>query len=149
MSKFIPIAIVASIGTVIAALLTVVLLGVHWGNPLISIIVLVASVAAATAMGIMIYSITDSMVGTIIVTFTVVWIAGFFGGAFETYIFSSHPMSVKLMSPIYHINRALTELSCMGRSDYVGSAVGYAGLIVAASSIIAILFGQIRKRGRA
>lgn len=149
MSKFIPIAIVASIGTVIAALLTVVLLGVHWGNPLISIIVLVASVAAATAMGIMIYSITDSMVGTIIVTFTVVWIAGFYGGAFETYIFSSHPMSVKLMSPIYHINRALTELSCMGRSDYVGSAVGYAGLIVAASSIIAILFGQIRKRGRA
>lgn len=149
LSKFIPIAVVASIGTLIAALLTVVLLGVHWGNPLLSILILVASVAAATAMGIMIYSITDSMVGTIIVTFTVVWILGFFGGAFETYIFSSHPMNVKLMTPIYHINRALTEISCMGRSDYAGSAVGYAGLIVVVSSIIAILFGQIRKRGRA
>ena len=75
--------------------------------------------------------------------------AGFYGGSFETYIYSAHPESIKLLSPIYHINRALTELSCMGRSDYVGSAVGYAGLIVAASSIIAILFGQIRKRGRA
>ena len=149
MSKFIPIAVIASIGTVIAALLTVVLLGVHWGNPLLSIGILIASVAVASAFGIMIYNITDNMISTIIITFVIVWIFGFWGGAFETYLFSSHPMILKMISPLYHINRALTELSCMGQSDFVGSAVGYSGLIIAAASGIAILFGQIRKRGRA
>ena len=149
MSKFIPIAIIASIGTVIAALLTVALLGVHWGSPLLSIGIIVISVAAASAFGIMIYNMTDNMISTIIITFVIVWLFGFWGGAFETYLFSSHPMILKMISPIYHINRALTELSCMGHSNYVGSAVGYSGLIIAAASCIAILFGQIRKRGRA
>ena len=149
LSRFIPVAIVASIGTVIAALLTMVLLGVHWGNPLLSILILIISVAAASALGIMIYSMTDNMVATIIITFVIVWLLGFWGGAFETYLFSSHPMILKNISPIYHINRALTEISCMGSSDFVGSALGYSGLIIIAASAIAVLFGRIRKRGRA
>ena len=149
LSRFIPISIIASIGTIIAAILTVALLGVHWGNPLFSIFILVASVAAASAFGIMIYSITDNMVATIIISFAIVWVLGFWGGSFETYMFSSHPMRLKTLSPIYHINRALTEMSTMGHSNYMRSAVSYCFLIVVIASIIAILFGQVKRRGRA
>ncbi len=149
LGRFIPIVIVTSVGTVIAAMLTVVLLGVHWGNPLLSFLVLIISTAAATALGVMIYNITDNMIATIIIVFAVVWFLGFWGGSFETYLFSSHPMFLKNISPIYHINRALTELSCMDHSDYMVSAVGYCGILVVVCSAIAMIAGQLRKRGRA
>ena len=148
LGKFIPIAIVASIGTIIAAVITVALLGVHWGNIPLSIAILVLSVLAATAFEIMIYNITDNLIATIILSFAIVWIMGFWGGTFETYMFSAHPMFLKNISPIYHINRALTEISCMGRTDYMSSAVGYSGLIIAFSSVVAVIAGTVRKRGR-
>ena len=146
LGRFIPLAIVASIGTVIAAVLTVVLLGVHWGNPLLSILILVASVMAASAMGVMVYHITDNMVATIIIMFVITWIFGFWGGSFETYMFSSHPMILKNISPIYHIDRAIVELSSMGHSDYVINAISYSGLIIVVSSLIAVITGKIRRR---
>lgn len=149
LGRFIPIVIVASIGTVIAALLSIVLLGVHWGNPLVSFLVLILSTAAATALGVMVYNITDNMVATIIIVFAIVWFLGFWGGSFETYLFSSHPMYLKNLSPVYHINRALTELSCMNHSDYMVSAVGYCGILIVVCSGIAMVAGQLRKRGRA
>ena len=149
LGKFIPLAIVASVGTVVAAILTVVLLGVHWGNIPLSLLIVVLSVAAASAFGVMIYNITDNMIATIIICFTVVWIMGFFGGAFETYLFSSHPMILKNLSPIYHINRALTELSCMGSSDFVNSSFFYTGGIIVVCSLLAVIAGKIRKGGRA
>ena len=149
LGRFIPIVIVASIGTLIAALLTIVLLGVHWGNPFISFLILIVSTAAATALGVMIYNITDNMIATIIIVFTVVWFMGFWGGSFETYLFSSHPMFLKNLSPVYHINRALTELSCMGHSDYMASAIGYCGMLTIGCSIVAIIAGLLRRRGRA
>ena len=97
----------------------------------------------------MAYNIFDNIVVTIIAVFIVVWLAGFFGGSFETYMFSSHPMSIKQLSPIYYINRSLVELSCMGHSDYVGSALIYSGAITIICSAVAILAGTIRRRGRA
>lgn len=147
LGKFIPIALVASLGTVIAAILTVILLGVHWGNLLLSACILALSVSAATAFGVMIYNITDNLIATIIIMFAIVWIMGFWGGTFETYLFSSHPMILKNISPIYHINRALTEISCMGHSDFTRSAILYSGLIMIVSSFVAVIAGSIRKRG--
>ena len=64
-------------------------------------------------------------------------------------MFSAHPMSVKMASPIYHINRALVELSCMGHSDFVGSAIGYSLAIIVVCTLIGIFAGTIRKRGKA
>ena len=146
--KFISISIVAALGTIIAAALTVALLGVHWGKPLLSLGILALSVMAATAFGVMIYNISDNLIATIIIMFAIVWIMGFWGGSFETYMFSTHPMSLKIISPIYHVNRALAELSCMGHSDFVLSALGYCGLIIVVSSIFAVMAGYIRRRGR-
>jgi len=56
---------------------------------------------------------------------------------------------LKVLSPIYHINRSLVELSCMGHSDYVPSAIIYCGILTIVCSAAAIFAGAVRKRGRA
>lgn len=149
LGRFIPITLTVTVCMAIAAGITILLYDIHWGNPLLSILTVFMMIVAGTALGLMLYSISDSLVITIIVQFTVVWFMGFFGGSFETYMFSGTSDRLKHLSPIYHGNRALVELSCMGESNYVVSAVGYSLIITAVCSAIAILAGCIRKRGRA
>jgi ABC-2 type transport system permease protein len=99
-------------------------------------------------MGMMFYYISNNLVITIISLFTVVWFMGFFGGSFETYMFSGVSDRLKHMSPIYHGNRALVELSCMGESSYITSTIIYSVSIIVVCSAVAILAGNIRKRGK-
>ena len=147
--KFIPIILTVTVGMTIATGITILLYDIHWGNPALSILIVFMMISAGAALGMMLYNISDSLVITIIVQFTIVWFLGFFGGSFETYMFSSTSDSLKHLSPIYHGNRALVELSCMGESNYVASAVWYSLAITVVCSIISILAGCIRKRGRA
>lgn len=146
LARFVPMLLVVSISSLITAAITAICFGVHWGELLLSALIVVLSAAAATAFGLMFYNITQNAVVTIIAVFAMVWIAGFWGGSFETYMFSAHPRILKEISPIYHINRALTELSCMGRSEYVGSAIVFCLGIMLVCSCIAVTAGQIRRR---
>lgn len=145
LAKFIPIVLVVSMSSVLTALITVLIFGVNWGAPLLSCLIVVLSAAASTAFGLMIYNMTKNIVVTIIGVFTVVWFMGFWGGSFETYMFSSHPQILKEISPIYHINRALVELSCMGHSDYVRSSILFALGIMIVCSLLAVLTGNLRR----
>lgn len=147
--KLIPITLTVTVGMAIATAITVLLYDIHWGNPLLSVFIVFMMIIAGTALGMMLYNISDSLVITIIVQFTIVWFMGFFGGSFETYMFSGISDTLKHLSPIYHGNRALVELSCMGESNYVASAVLYSLTITVVCSTVAILAGCIRKRGRA
>lgn len=149
LGKFIPITLTEALGMAVATGITILLYDIHWGNPVLSIWIVFMMILAATALGLMIYKISDSLVITIIMLFTIVWFMGFFGGSFETYMFSSISDTLKYLSPIYHGNRALVELSCMGESDYAASAVWYSLAITVICSAIAILTDSIRKRGRA
>lgn len=149
LGKFIPITLTVAVGMAIAAGITILLYDIHWGNPIMSMLIVFMMILAGTALGMMLYNISDSLVITIIVQFTIVWFMGFFGGSFETYMFSSTSDTLKHLSPIYHGNRALVELSCMGESNYVASAVWFSLVITVICSAIAILAGSIRKRGRA
>ena len=149
LGKFIPIALTVTVGMAIATAITVLLYDIHWGNPMLSMVIVFMMIIAGTALGMMFYNISNSLVVTIIMQFTIVWFMGFFGGSFETYMFSSTSDTLKHLSPIYHGNRALVELSCMGESNYVASAVWYSLAITVICSVIAILAGSIRKRGRA
>ena len=149
LGKFIPIILTVSAGMGIATICTIFLYDIHWGNPGLSVLIVFMMILSGTALGMMLYNISDSLVITIILQFTIVWFMGFFGGSFETYMFSSMPDILKVLSPIYHGNRALVELSCMGRSDYVASAVWYSLAVTLACSAIAIMADSIRKRGRA
>lgn len=149
LAKFIPITLTVAAGMAIATELTVLFYDIHWGNPALSMLVVFMMILAGTALGMMLYHISDSLVITIIMQFTIVWFMGFFGGSFETYMFSGIPDALKHLSPIYHGNRALVELSCMGKSDYVASAVWYSLAITVACSGVAIFAGGVRKRGEA
>lgn len=149
LSKLVPLTLTVSAGMASVALLTIFLYGIHWGNPLLSAIIVFLMILAGTSFGMMLYNISDNLVITIIVLFMSVWVMGFFGGSFETYMFSSMPDIAKRLSPIYHGNRALVELSCMGHSEYVRSAVVYSLGITVVCSVIAVLAGSIRKRGKA
>lgn len=147
--KFIPIVLTVTGGMAIAAIITVLLYDIHWGNPFLSAVIVFLMIVAGTALGMMLYNISDSLVITIILQFTIVWFMGFFGGSFETYMFSSTSDLLKQLSPIYQGNRALVELSCMGESSYVASSVIYSLAITVICSIIAIFAGYVRKRGKA
>lgn len=149
LGKCIPITLTVSVGMAISTVITVLLYDIHWGNPILSILIVFMMILAGTSLGMMLYNISNSLVITIIMQFTIVWFMGFFGGSFETYMFSSISDTLKHLSPIYHGNRALVELSCMGESNYVASAVGYCLVITVVCSTIAILADYIRKRGRA
>ena len=139
--KFIPIVLTVTGGMAIATIITVLLYDIHWGNPFLSTVIVFLMIVAGTALGMMLYNISDSLVITIILQFTIVWFMGFFGGSFETYMFSSTSDLLKQLSPIYHGNRALVELSCMGESSYVASTVIFSLEITVICSIIAIFAG--------
>ena len=149
MGKWIPITLTVSVGMAAATGITILLYDIHWGNPVLSILIVFLMILAGSAFGMMLYNISDNLVITVIVLFTIIWFMGFFGGSFETYMFSSIPDEIKHLSPIYHGNRALVELSCMGKSDYVASTVCYSSAITVICSAVAILAGKIRKRGNA
>ena len=149
LGKFIPTTLTVAAGMAVATAITILLYNIHWGNPILSILIVFMMILAGTALGMMVYNISDSLVITIITQFTIVWFMGFFGGSFETYMFSGISDTLKHLSPIYHGNRALVELSCMGKSNYAASAVWYSLAITLACSAIAIFADSIRKRGRA
>lgn len=149
LGKFIPIVLTVAGGMGIAIATTVLLYGIHWGRPLVSMGIVLLMIVAGAAFALMLYYITENIVITIILQFTIVWILGFLGGSFETYMFSATPELLKKLSPIYHTNRALVELSCMGESTYITSAIIYSLAITVICSMIAIFAGCIRKRGKA
>lgn len=149
LGKFIPIALTVTGGMAAATAITILLYDIHWGNPLLSIAIVFLMILAQTALGMMLYNISDSLVITIILQFTIVWFAGFVGGSFETYMFSGISDSIKHLSPIYHGNRALVELSCMGKSSYVASSMIYSAAITVVCCVVAVLADCIRKRGKA
>ena len=149
LSKFIPTVAVVSIGILIAAVTSSLMFGIHWGNIPLSVLIVFLAVNAAISMGLMFYTAFDNIVATIMVTFAIVWISGFYGGSFETYMFSSHPQSLKELSPIYYINRSLVEISATGHSDYVVKTIAITVVMTLATSAAAIMAGNIRKRGNA
>ena len=149
LGKFLPLAIVVCLGTIGAALINTLCFGTSWGNLLMAAALFLVMTAASSALGLMFQSITDNMIITVILTFTLVWFMGFFGGSFETYMFSSQPEFLKQLSPIYHCNRAMIEQASSGRYVYFISALLYCAGIAIVCSLISIAANSIRRRGRA
>lgn len=147
--KLVSVVLTVTAGMAIATIITVWLYDIHWGNPLLSAVVVFLMILAGASLGMMLYNLSNNLAITIIALFTIVWFMGFFGGSFETYMFSGLPDITKQLSPLYHGNRALVELSCMGESDYVGSSLMYSLGITMVCSVIAVLASSMRKRGRA
>ena len=60
-------------------------------------------------------------------------------------MYSSFSESTKILSPIYHVNRSLVELSVDGKSDYILTAVLYL-LAIALVSIVVGCIITVKKR---
>lgn len=148
MSKWIPIVLATITGIGGAIIVTALLFGIHWGNILLSAAVLLLLIMASAAFGLMLYYIFKNLAVTVVALFISVWFMGFFGGSFETYMFSSMPDVMKNASPIYHVNRALVEYSCMGHSAYTKSSVLYLLTIIFVCTFVAVLAEGLRKRGK-
>ena len=148
MSRLIPLVCSVALSLGIAAVFNTILLGVHWGNILLSSVMVLVLIIAASSFGLMLYEFTGSMAAAVFIAFALIWIMGFIGGTFETYILSSLPEGLKHLMPIYHSNRALVELSSMGKSDYVVSAIAYPAMIAAVCSCIAVGTAGIKRRVR-
>ena len=58
----------------IATGITILRFDIHWGNPVLSICIVLLTIAAGNALGMMVYNLSDSLVITIIMVFTLVWI---------------------------------------------------------------------------
>lgn len=149
LGKWISMVFVTAVGMGIATISSIFLFDIHWGNPIMSACLILLTIMASSAFGMMIYSFCQNMAITIVVLFTSVWFMGFFGGSFETYMFSSWAESVKSVSPIYHINRALVEYSCVGHSSYTNSCIIYMLAIMVVCSVIAVIVDGMRRRGKA
>lgn len=146
--KWIPIVSGVAVGMGIAIITSVLLYDIHWGKPLLSAFLVLLCIMASSAYGLMLYYLCKNLAITIIVLFTSVWFMGFLGGSFETYMFSNWSDTIKNVSPIYHIDRALVEISCMGHSGYTDSCIVYMLAITVVCSVVAIIVDGIRKRGR-
>lgn len=74
--------------------------------------------------------------------FMILWFASYFGGVYETYIYSSIPENIKRLSPIYYLNRSLIEMSVNGKSDYVIPCV----IIMIAMTVVFSAMGIVATR---
>lgn len=148
MSRLVPLVASVSISLGIAAVFNSLLLGVHWGNILLSSVIVLVLIIAASSFGLMLYEFTSSTVAAIFIAFALIWTMGFIGGTFESYILSSMPEWLKHLMPIYHSNRALVELSSMGKSDYVTSAISVPVVITAVCSALSVGAAELKRRVR-
>lgn len=133
----------------VSILICVWLFGTTWGNIGWSILILILAVFAANAFALFVYYLFDNLAVSIVAIFTSVWVMGFLGGSFETYMFSSFSEWMKLLSPIYHIDRTLVEYSCMGTSGFTGSCILYMLGIMVVCTTGALLVERIRRRRKA
>lgn len=140
LGKLIPAVLVLSIQGGIAAIFSTILLDVNWGtSPLISAAILILEVIAFSALGLVLSLLIKSqaLVNVLIVLFG--FLFGFIGGSCQTYMYNFVSDNIAKLSPLYHINRTLVELSTKGYSDYTNSCIVSLFII----SMIAVIIGVV------
>ena len=109
----------------IAMVLSILLFDVHWGNPIMSAVILLMLTLTISAFAIVLFYLFKNMAISIVVGWILIFGMGFLGGSFNTYMYSLFPHKLEVLSPIYHINRTLVEYSTMGKSSYTGSSIAF------------------------
>lgn len=137
--KFIPSTMAIFIEISIALGLSVLLFDIHWGNIGLSIFLIFLIAMAASAFGIVLFQLFRNASISIVLGFTIIWVAGYLGGSFQTYMYANLPKTLVNASPIYYINRTLVEYSTKGYSDYTLPCIGYLVGIILVSGVFGIL----------
>lgn len=118
LSKFLPCICMGACSATVTCTLSTLFFGMEWGNIPKMIGLIFLNILAGTAFGIVCIYLVKNMAVSVVMLFTFVWIFGFLGGSFETYMFSATPEKIKLLSPIYYVTRSLVEYSIMGHTEY-------------------------------
>ncbi len=145
LAKAIPGVIVIVTEILLSVLLATYLFHIKWGNYPYTILILFLNVLAGTALGLMFSLIFRNLAISVASSFTVITALGFFGGTFETYLYSSYPPLLKQLSPVYYVNRVLIEYSAMGKSDYTVVCILYLAAVIIVCSIIGIAAQSIKR----
>lgn len=145
MAKVIPCVLATICELSVTIVLSTVLFELEWKNIGLTVLILLLTVFASTVFGIFLHNLLNNLAMTIVAAFSIIWVAGFFGGSFETYMFSIWPENLKRISPIYHINRTLVEYSTMGSSNYTKSCIVYLIVISIICMAAGFALGKLRK----
>lgn len=144
LSKFLPALLMTVFSTAVSAVVATCLFEVQWKNIAGSMGIFFLAALAGTAFGITVLYLVKNLAVSAILTFSLVWIMGFLGGSFETYMFSSLAENIKGISPLYYVNRTLVEYSTMGHSDYTGKCV----LIMLVLFVVFSITGSLLMKNR-
>ena len=145
LGKFIPCTMAILIEACISWFLSILIYGIHWGNFSLSFVIIVLTTMAASSIGIVLFQLFRNIAISIVTGFLLTWIWGYFGGAFQSYMYLDIPKYLIHSSPVYYINRTLVEYSTSGHSDYTLSCIGYLVSIILVSVLIGIpLTGRSR-----
>ena len=147
-AKWLPSVLVVTAGMGAASVLSALVFGIHWGNLPVSVLIVLLLIMAGISFGLMLYAVTNNIAITVIILFSSTFFMAFIGGSFETYMYSNFSDSIKNLSPVYHVNRALVENSCMGHSSYNLSSILYLLAVIAACTCVALLAGWAGKKGK-
>lgn len=139
LAKFIPAVTACFIEMIISIILSYLLFGVNFGNLALSLGIILLSIMASIAFSIMVFTFFKQLLIGIAIMYFSGFVMGFIGGSFQMYMFAPFSESIKNLSPIYHTNRALVELSTSGSSDYVVTSILVLSAICVVCSLIVIL----------
>lgn len=137
--KFLPCTLAVLIEVCTAWILSVFFFDIHWGRIGLSLLIVTFIAMAASAFGIILFQLFHNVAVSITVGFVLIWIAGFFGGSFQTYMYADLPEKLVNLSPIYYINRTLVEFSTKGYSDYTYRCFAYLIGII----LVCVCFGTL------
>ncbi len=118
LGKFVPCLLAIGIEISAAMILSIFFMDVHWGNWPGSLLILSLLALAATAFGMILFTLFSNTAVSVSVGWIVMFVNGFLGGSFQTYIYSTIPDTYARLAPQYYINRTLVEFSTKGSSDY-------------------------------
>lgn len=139
LGKFIPCTLAVFIEISAAWALSVLLLDIHWGRIGLSFGILFLLAMAASAFGMLLFQLFHNVAISIVTAFIITWVAGYFGGSFEAYMYLNIPKRLIYASPLYYVNRTLVEFSTQGSSDYLGRCL----LFLVGIIIVCGIFGML------
>ena len=137
--NLIPCAIATFLESCMAWIISVFLLDIHWGKIWACIGIMLLVSIAASAFGMVLFQLFKNAAVSIVAGFIIIWIAGLWGGSFQTYIYANIPQKIVNISPLYYINRTAVEFSTKGYSDYTGRCILYLVLIIVICGLAGIL----------
>lgn len=139
-------ALCIQMGSAIA--ISIIFLHVDWGSVFYkSLGILLLQAIATSSLSILLYQLLHNTAIVLSVEFFVVFIAGFLGGSFQTYCYSTISEDLAKWSPQYYINRTVVEYATKGESEYTFITIGILLVIIFICSVSSILL--INKRREA